>query len=60
VLDDPARIADHVAVDHQHRHAALTRQRLDLGPAGASLGDRDLLEVDPLTLECAGDAAARA
>jgi hypothetical protein len=33
VLDDPARVADDLAVDHQHRHAALTGERLDLGPA---------------------------
>jgi hypothetical protein len=33
VLDDPARVADRVALDHQHRHPPLARQRLDLRPA---------------------------
>ena len=32
VLDDPARVADRLALDHEHRHPPLTGQRLDLGP----------------------------
>ena len=47
VLDDPARVADRLAVDHQHRHAPLTGQRHDLGPSRAPLRDDDLLERDP-------------
>jgi len=60
VLDDPPRIAYDLAVDHQHRHPALTGKRLDLGPARAPLRDPDLLEFDPVTLERPGDAATRA
>ena len=39
VLDDPPRVADRLAVDHQHRHAPLPGERLDLGPARAALRD---------------------
>jgi hypothetical protein len=58
VLDDPARVADRLAVDHQHRNAPLTGERHDLGPTGATLRDHDLLELDPIARERAGDPSA--
>ena len=60
VLDDPARVADDLAIDHQHRHAPLTGERLDLGPARPPLRNHDLAELDPVPAQHARYAPARA
>src|SRR5207237_10346728 len=57
--EDPPRVADRLATDHQHRHAALTRERLDLGPSRAALGNYDLVEFDPIPAQRPCDPAAR-
>ena len=49
VLNDPARVADDLAVEHQQRNPELTAQSLDLGAPGAPLGHDHGLERDPLT-----------
>ena len=60
VLDDPPRVADHLALDHQHRDALLVGQRLHFRAPRASLRDSDLGKSDPFAPERAGDLAARA
>ena len=58
VLDDPARVADRLAIDHQHRHPALIGQRLDLGAPRATLRDRHLGELDPVAAQRPRDLSA--
>ncbi len=60
VLDDPPRVADRLAVDHEHRHPSLTGERLDLRPPRSALRNLDLLEREPVALQCARDPSARA
>ena len=60
VLDDPARVADHLAVEHQHRHPPLTAQRLHLGRGATAAGPRHRLECDPVAAQRPRDPAARA
>jgi hypothetical protein len=60
VLDDPTRVADRLAVDHQHGHPSLISQRLDLVAIGAALRHDHLLERDALALERARHLPARA
>jgi hypothetical protein len=48
VLDDPARVRYRLTVDHQHRHPALTAQRLDFRSPGASLRHDHLMERNAL------------
>src|SRR5579884_304494 len=60
VLDDPARVADHLALDDQHRNSALAAQSLDLGTVRAAQRHPHLLVGDALAVERARDLAARA
>src|SRR3954447_15030822 len=60
MLDDPARVADRLAVEHEQRHAVLPGQRVDLRAVGLAPGDAALLVLDAAPLELACDATARA
>jgi hypothetical protein len=59
VLEDSVRIADSLAVDHEHRHPPLVGEGLYLGSAGAALRDHHRVEPDALTRKRARYLAAR-
>ena len=59
LLEDPPRVADHLAVEDQDRHPPLPAEHLDLGPTRAALAHHDRLELDPLASQRASDLAAR-
>src|SRR5205807_561482 len=58
VLDDSARIADRLPLDHQYGHATLVGESLDFSSPGAALRDDDLLVEDPVPLQRACDFSA--
>jgi hypothetical protein len=58
VLDDPLGVADHLAVEDQHRNPALAAERLDLRAPRTALTDRLRLKFDPVPAQRASDAPA--
>src|SRR4051794_16919949 len=60
VLDDPARVTDRLAVEHEQRHAVLAGQRVDVHALGLAPRHAALLVLDAAPLELARHAAARA
>jgi hypothetical protein len=60
VLDDPLGVADHLAVEDQHRNPTLAAECLDLGAPRAALTDRLRLKCDAVPAQRASDASARA
>ena len=49
-----------LAVEHEHRHLALARERVDLVAVAGAPGDADGLELDARAAQLARDAPARA
>jgi hypothetical protein len=60
MLDDPPRVADRLAIEHEDGHAVLIGESHHLVAERAARGHPDLLEGDLLALEGARDPAARA
>jgi hypothetical protein len=60
VLDDPARVADHIAVEHQQRDPTLAAQRLNFGASRPTLWNRHGREFDSIAGESAGHLATGA
>src|SRR5205823_14370760 len=60
VLADPARVVNHLVAVHEHRHPALSRELLDLGPVPLPHGHAHLVVLDARGTQLARHRAAAA